>query len=583
MLRVLVKRILPGWTAVAMVGVALAVPEAVSPTPRLVVWITVDQLRADMLAENLERFSPGGFRDLARDGVYYRRATYDHAITFTATGHATLFTGKHPSEHGIIANEWADRGNGQVIACVEDAVERLLGEPTRPQAGASPRNLLVPTVGDVLVRATSGRSRVFSVSFKDRGAILPGGQAGKAIWFSTTTGRFVSSTYYYSQLPAWVERWNQKSPIETWRGGTWDLLLDRPHYWRAGQDDRPYERSLYGLGRTFPHPLPGLGAPTLAAAIACTPLGDELTLGFAEELIRQERLGQGETPDLLAVSFSSTDMVGHIYGPDSLEAEDNLLRLDRLLARLIAVLRREVGGNQFLFVLSSDHGIGLIPESLGPTIPAPPRAGDTASAERAGPGGHPPGGTLSDACCAGGRHDVAVIVAGAEKELRRRFDLHEPVVAAFWTPWLYLNEGAVLRQDKSVAELERALGEYVAALPGVDSAWTRADLAAGRFPPPPLGIWLRHAFHAGRAGHVLLVPKPNWYLYTESHKYAATHGTHYDYDRTVPILACGPGVQPATVDREVHPDALAHAIASRLGLREPDCAPDRCLREIAVP
>jgi hypothetical protein len=174
-------------------------------------------------------------------------------------------------------------------------------------------------------------------------------------------------------------------------------------------------------------------------------------------------------------------------------------------------------------------------------------------------------------------------VARAEQELRRRFDLHEPVVAAFWTPWLYLNEGAVRRQDKSVAELERALGKYVAALPGVDSAWTRADLAAGRFPPPPLGTWLRHAFHAGRAGHVLLMPKPNWYLYTESHKYAATHGTHYDYDRTVPILVCGPGLKSATIDREVHPDALAQAIASRLGLREPDCAPDRRLREVALP
>jgi hypothetical protein len=266
-----------------------------------------------------------------------------------------------------------------------------------------------------------------------------------------------------------------------------------------------------------------------------------------------------------------------------LEAEDNLLRLDRLLARLLDMLRQEVGRDHLLLVLSSDHGMGLIPESLAAPSSARAQAGDTVSAEGLGSGGHPPRGTLAEIGCTGGRHDVESIVAGAEQELRRRFDLHEPVVAAFWTPWLYLNEGAVLRQDNSVAELERALGEYVAALPGVDSAWTRADLAAGRFPPPPLGIWLRHAFHAGRAGHVLLVPKPHWYLYTESHKYAATHGTHYDYDRTVPILVCGPGIQPATVNREVHPDALAQAIASRLGLREPDCVPDRRLREVALP
>jgi predicted AlkP superfamily pyrophosphatase or phosphodiesterase len=541
-------------------GMGLMASASPAVTPRLVVWVTVDQLRADLLAEHLERSGPGGFRDLTRDGVYYRRATYDHAITFTATGHATLFTGRHPSEHGVIANEWADRTNGQELACVEDGAERLLGEPTRPHAGTSPRNLLVPTVGDVLVRATAGRSRVFSVSFKDRGAILPGGHAGKAFWFSTATGRFVSSTYYYPHLPAWADRWNEQRPLEAWRAATWGLLLDRAAYRRAGHDDRPYERDLYGLGRTFPHPLPGVGATNLAAAVACTPMGDELTLQFVQELIKHERLGQRDSPDLLAISFSSTDMVGHIYGPDSLEAEDNLRRLDQVLAQLFAAARAQVGSDRLLLVLSSDHGMGIIPESVAARSTVAP-----------------------EACGAGGRHDVEAIVAGAEQALRQHFDLHEPVVAAFWTPWLYLNEGAVLRQDKSVAELERALGEYVAALPGVDSAWTHADLAAGRFPPPPLGTWLRNAFHAGRAGHVLLVPRPHWYLYTESHKYAATHGTHYDYDRTVPILVCGPGLKPAMVDREVHPDALAQAIASRLGLREPDCAPDRRLREVALP
>ena len=178
---------------------------AVSATPiRLVLWITVDQLPASTLRTNLDRFPAGGFRALTSGGIYYPMATYDHAVTFTATGHATLFTGRHPSEHGVIANEWADRTTGREVACVEDEREHLLGEPTRPHAGTSPRLLGSPTVGDALIDATAGRARVFSVSFKDRGAILPGGARGKAFWFSTVSGRFVSSTYYYPLLPRWV-------------------------------------------------------------------------------------------------------------------------------------------------------------------------------------------------------------------------------------------------------------------------------------------------------------------------------------------------------------------------------------------
>ncbi len=546
-----------------LVAADLRAPAAESRTPdpsiRLVAWITIDQLPAATLGEFLDSFEPGGFRELAQRGVFYRRATYDHAVTFTATGHATLFTGQHPCVHGVIANEWARRENGEEVACVEDPTETLLGEPTKPHQGTSPRNLLAPTVGDFLGRASEGRSRVFSVSFKDRGAILPGGHLGKAFWFSTGSGHFVSSTYYYSQLPGWVEAWNAKRPIEAWRGREWPLLQDRGSYRRANQDDRPYERDHYGLGRTFPHPFPGPERKDLAAALACTPMGDEFTLQFVAELLRQERLGLGNTPDLLAISFSSTDMVGHIYGPDSLEAEDNLYRIDRVLAQLLELLRSHVGAEHLLWVLSSDHGMGPIPETVAAQHGASPDPG----------------------CC--GRHDRDAIVARAQAELTRQFKFSEPVLAAFWTPWLYLNETSVRRQGARLVEVERALADFVGSLPGVDSVWSRSDLAAGRVPDGPLGIWLEHAFHADRAGHVLVLPKPDWYLYNETQKYAATHGTHYDHDRTVPIMVMGPGLAPAVVGREVHPDALAHAVAVRLGLREPRCEPARQLKELVGP
>lgn len=252
---------------------AFAAPEV---RPALVAWITVDQLPAGVLTTNLDRLKGDGLGELAAAGVYYRRATYDHAVTFTATGHATLFTGRHPCEHGVIANEWADRTTGAEVACVEDPTEHLLGEPTKAHQGTSPRLLLVPTLGDRLIQSSGGSSRVFSVSFKDRGAILPGGRNGKAFWFSTATGRFVTSSYYFTNTPAWCETWNQARRIESFRAGSWDLLMDRTNYVRAAKDDRPYERDLFGLGRTFPHPLPGGSRTDLFSAITCTPIGDEL-------------------------------------------------------------------------------------------------------------------------------------------------------------------------------------------------------------------------------------------------------------------------------------------------------------------
>jgi predicted AlkP superfamily pyrophosphatase or phosphodiesterase len=540
----------------------------------LVLWVTVDQLPAEVLLSNLGRLGDRGLGELASQGVYYRRATYDHAVTFTATGHATLFTGKHPSEHAVIANEWADRTTGVEVACVEDPTERLLGEPTKAHQGTSPRLLLAPTLGDRLVQASDRRSRVFSVSFKDRGAILPGGHEGKAFWFSTATGRFVTSSYYYKTAPAWCDAWNQKRRIESFRGKAWELLLDPGNYHNAARDDRPYERDLFGLGRVFPHPLPGGGRADFFSAIACTPIGDELTLDFVMELARQEKLGLGESPDLLAISFSSTDMIGHVFGPDSLEAEDNLLRFNRVLSELFDGLREMVGKDRLLIVLSSDHGMGKIPESLaGQASSAPSRTpgGGTATTNDTAAG-------TADTCC-GGRHDSALILERAQQELNRRFGFREPVAAAFWTPWIYLNEPAVLRQGRKIGEVERALAEILAAMPGVESAWTHADLAAGRFPPAPLGDLLRHAFNAGRAGSVLILPKRDWYLYTESHKYAATHGSHHDYDRTVPILIAGPGIKPAVIDREVHADALAHAVGRLLDIAGPECEPERRLSE----
>ena len=219
--------------------------------------ITVDQLRGDLPGRYADRLTEGGFRYLMEKGTWYIDAHYRHANTETAVGHATLATGADPSRHGIVANDWIDQETGAFVYNTEDERHHIIGREPKAHEGVSPRNLAASTFGDELVVHNGGRSRVFSVSVKDRGAILPGGHAGKAFWFSKSSGDFVTSTYYYDEYPAWVKQWNAAKPADAFKGKSWELLNDRATYVHGQMDDRPYEADLKPLGRTFPHPLGG--------------------------------------------------------------------------------------------------------------------------------------------------------------------------------------------------------------------------------------------------------------------------------------------------------------------------------------
>ena len=248
------------------------------PTPpRLVVLITIDQLRGDLPTRYRERLPKGGFRYLLEEGVHYSNAHYRHANTETAVGHATLVTGADPSRHGIIGNDWIDPTSGAFVYNTEDDRYQLIGMDPKPHSGVSPRNLLSSTIGDELVLSNAGRSRIFSVSGKDRGAILPGGHAGKAFWYSKSSGEFVTSTYYYPAYPEWVTAWNAASLADRYRGKTWELLQPLESYFAKDLDDRPYEADFGDLGRTFPHHYGDNKYTTLVVGI--TPAIDELTLG----------------------------------------------------------------------------------------------------------------------------------------------------------------------------------------------------------------------------------------------------------------------------------------------------------------
>ena len=300
---------------------------------------------------------PGGFRYLLENGVVYENAHHAHANTETIVGHATLATGAHPSAHGLVGNVWLDRSSGQMTYNIEDARYPLLTagadvdrateiDPTQRVArteGRSPAAMLVSTFSDELAIHTVRRAKVFGVSIKDRGAVSMAGHAGKAFWFSKAAGEFVSSRFYYEKYPAWVTKFNATKPTQRYADKDWKLLLDRSEYQFADLDDMPWETSLGAFGRVFPHAYGESDGKLFTTLLTVSPAGDELTLDFAKRLIENESIGTDNITDYLSISFSSTDYVGHIFGPSSLEAEDNLLRLDRTLADLFSFVDKKIG------------------------------------------------------------------------------------------------------------------------------------------------------------------------------------------------------------------------------------------------
>jgi len=518
--------------------------------PKLVLLVTVDQLRGDMPWRFQDRFGPAGFRYLMDQGTSFSNAHFEHASTLTGPGHATLATGGNPPQHGIVGNDWFDVELQRSVNCVEDVQHPLIGSPPGTPDGRSPANLTSSTFGDELVLASGGRSRVFSVSVKDRGAILMAGRFGKAWWFSKTTGEFVSSTYYYNKYPAWVVDWNAAKHADRYREETWDLLHEQESYVFGEQDDRLYEKSYKYLGRTFPHVLGNDDRKSFYAVLGHTPMADQLVLSFVQKLVTAENIGQAGGTDLLAVSFSATDYIGHAFGPNSLEAEDNLLRLDRTLAGLFQFIDREVGLDNTLVMLAADHGTNAAPEHMQ-------ALGFTA-----------------------GRHRPEQFMARANAALQRKFNTDRELAQAFLKPGIYLDLEAVEMLGAPLAEVERALAEEIMNTEGFTLALTRTDLLSGSIPDTPLARSVQAAFHPVRSGNVTVVQDPYWFLGSAPDSDAAMHGSPHPYDTHVPIMFAGPGVAQRKIVSRVAPRDIAPTLSAYFGIPAPSSAVGNPLTDV---
>lgn len=493
---------------------APAAPAAVGAGPKLVVLFVVDQLRADALQRYAPLFAEGGFRRLQA-----RAATatghYGQQNTYTGPGHAMISTGSYGYLSGVTQNKFWNAQAGRSEAMMFDPGASVLGDKEGgPEEETSPKNLIGSNLADEL-RLRDPNARAVSVALKGRGSLLLGGHLGAAYFFSDQTGRMTTSTYYRASLPEWAERWNGRKPADAVFGKTWERLLPAERY--TGVDDSPYEMDVKGMGRVFPHKMTGkLSAPGPAfyEALTHSPHGLDLTLDFALAALNGEELGKRASTDLLAVSISSTDLVGHAFGSDSHEYQDMLARLDRALAGFLGELDKRFKPGELVFVLSADHGAVPIPEAM---------------AER-----H----------MLAGRIKKATIKAAVNKALGERFGAGEWVVA-LEDPSIYLSEKLVQQAKVDRQLIEEEAGRAALALPGVLGFFTRSQLLRGQLPPTEAARAVARSYFPPRGGDLVLVTAPFyfWGKYGEKDQ-GSTHGSFYRYDTDVPVFFLGPWFTP---------------------------------------
>jgi hypothetical protein len=539
-------------------------PAADKPRVKLAVLVVIDQLRGDFLEKWKPLFGPDGFARLQSEGAWFTNCHYPYATTTTGPGHASMLTGTCPDRHGIVNNNWYDRAAAADVYCAASTRYRLVppvpkaaeeepkeGATTapRPKTGGNPERLLSETVADVLKQTYGAKAKVFGLSLKDRSAILPTGRRPDgAFWF---VGRFVTSDYYTERVPDWVEAFNESKAADRWFGKDWTRFRpDLDYAQHSGPDNAAGEGRGQSQGRVFPHPT---GAKTginktYYDALATSPFGNELLLEFTRACVTAEGLGTDDVPDLLVVSFSSNDLVGHAWGPDSQEVLDVTLRSDAMMADLLKFLDDRVGKGNYVLALTADHGICPLPEAS---------AAKGTEARRV---------DMRPVLAAAEKHLQAMFGAPAQPEAKEK--AKSAWIEATSAPWLYLNRRVAAAAGKAEAEVARALADFLAKQDGVYRTFTREELAGELPATDVIGRQVKRSFHPDRSGDVYVLLKP-YHLPGRPIDTGTTHGSPFEYDTHVPLLVYGPGVPGGARSERVTPQATAAILARFLDIRPP--------------
>jgi predicted AlkP superfamily pyrophosphatase or phosphodiesterase len=512
--------------------------------PKLIVVVVIDQFRPDYLGRFRPYFGRGGFNLFLRRGATFPNAIHQHATTLTCPGHAVVLTGTYPNVNGIIANQWYNVRSRRQEYCAADTLAPLIGSSA---PGRSPRNLIGSTVGDELKRASGDRSRVIAIAGKDRSAImLAGHRADAAYWMEDSL--MLTSTYYMQELPGWVRQFDAPARVRSFAGRRWDRLLPRAAY--PGRDNVAAEENVAGMGRFFPHTLPD-SSSRFIDAFSSSPFQNEVLLEFAMATVSNERLGQDEHPDLLAVSLSANDLIGHAFGPNSHEVMDVTVRTDRLLERFFDFLDQRVGLSSVLIILTADHGVAPLPEMV------------------------------RELNRGARRLDPARIATAVESDLRRRFG---PPPESGWLehmapPWIYLNTGDLEQRGIAIGDAERTARDAVKRVPGVHQALTATELRQQRQDGMVSGATF--SFYPERSGNIYYELKP--YVVPARDPTGTTHGSPWSYDARVPLLWFGPSVKRGTYAAPASIADIAPTLFAVLGISPAAAVQGKVLSEMLPP
>ena len=545
--------------AVLAIGLALATsgraqtPQPatpVSPKPRLILALSVDQMRYDYLV----RFKPlftGGFKTLLDRGAVFSNARFRHANCETGPGHSVMMSGRNAFRSGIVANNWYDESMGRVVNVVEDPVVSPLGGPGR---GASPAHFIGFTIGDMMKKVWP-ESRVAGISMKDRAAILmAGSRADAAYWYESGPGRFITSSYYMKTTPPWLDALNESRRPDSYASKSWTKLLNDEGLYRtyAGDDHVATEADLKDT--TFPHPIHGApGTSALYESFKRTPFLDEFTLEVSLAAMKAHDLGGDAVPDVLAISLSATDVIGHAFGPDSHEIMDQILRLDQSLERLFDAIQSRVGLANTIVVLSSDHSVMPLVESLQK---------QGVAAKRVHPGD---------------------LQAAGMAALEKRFPGRKDLVASYLAPDFYLNLESIARQGLSRHDVEQTLADALMATGVVAKIYTPRTFINDppSFKDDPYFDAVRRSYFASRSPHVTVRLKE--FMYLTASPGGTGHGSGYEYDRHVPMIFMGSRIKAGVYSDDTGPEDIATTLGLLLGIDYPLQDARRRLTEMIQP
>lgn len=515
------------------------------PRPKIIVGMMVDQMRWDYLYRFQDRYTEGGFKRLIREGFSCENTLIDYSPTVTACGHVSVYTGSVPAIHGIVGNGWYERDLGKEVGCVDDKSVNLVGS-AEGGTGESPRNNLSTTITDQLRIASNFQSKTVGVAIKDRASILPAGHAATAaFWYNGSDGNFVTSTYYMDELPEWAKRFNDKKVVDSYFKNDWNTLYPINTYTLSTADDKSYEGTANGEAKpVFPHNLKQFIGKNYGA-VRTTPYGNTLTFDFAKAAIEGYNLGGGKFTDFLAVSFSSPDAIGHTYGPNSIEIEDNYLRLDKELADFFTYLDKRFGKGNYLYFITADHGVS---ESPGFYLE-----------------NKMPSGAIED-------KDFSKALLDGLKE---KYGIEKPVLS-FSNSQLYMNWEAFDKKGINRSDVGRTIKDILLKAPGIANVLESEALGTAPVPEHIKSMLIR-GYNVKRSGDFVVIPQPTW---KGGSLKGATHGTWYPYDAHIPLVWMGWKIKPGHTNRVTGMTDIAPTLAALLHIQMPSGAIGKPITEI---